>query len=329
MKAIARLKNGLEEIGITTIKNTIKAKAAILQPGVLTFTTTKANLNKLIKNPQCFQYIYELKSTLSTTNLISELKKIDFSDIKPPFKVSCRKKRGGEFHSMDIEKELGEFIYTKYKTAVDLISPKTIILIEIVQNKVYLGITNTQEKLSKREYRIKTNVQSIPGDLANALLTFAEWNKNEILLDPCCTTGEILIEAALADGKKLFGLDSNPYNIKKSKFNAKVAEIDAKIKFIQREMDWLETEFKKNSIDKIITSIPIPSKFAPQSEIKKLYQELFHQAKDILNSKGNLTLITTKPTLLENIPEKEGFAIEKEIQVLSGDKLYKIIRFKK
>jgi 23S rRNA G2445 N2-methylase RlmL len=250
MKAIARTRPGLEEVGIRVLN-----KGKILNPGVIEFPTTKKELNTLKENPTCFQYIYEL---ILKTNKISEIKKIDFSKIKPPFRTKVRKKKGGDLSSQEIEQEIGKHIYLKYKKEVSLNNPETIVLIEIIDKEIYVGLETNTEKLSKREYRIKTNRNSLPGDIAYAMLKIADFKPTQTLLDPFCETGEIAIEATKI-GKKIIATDENPYNIKKAKLNAEIAQ--AEIDFKNRSIDWLDTELEKNSISKIITNPPKPSKF--------------------------------------------------------------------
>ena len=308
MKAIAKTRIGLENIGIEVIKETIKKEAKILEPGVLTFTTSKADLNKLIKSPKCFTHIYEL---IDIKNKINKIKKIDFSKIKEPFRTICRKKKGGDLTSVDIEQEIGQFIYTKYKKSVDLKNPKERILIEIIGDNYYVGKDN-YGRLSKRGYRIKTNTTSIPGDIAYSLLRIAKWKPSEKLLDPFCQTGEIVIEAALNKGKKIYAFDYNPYQIKKANFNATVAEIEDKINFL---------ESLKLKADKIVTFLPKPNKFSKPKLIKERYREVFSKAKCPITVVYNY--------LLESIPEEYGYKEINAVNILSGEHKYKIVTFKK
>jgi len=69
-------------------------------------------------------------------------------------------------------------------------------------------------------------------------------------------------------------------------------------------MDWLDTEFKKNSIDKIIMYIPK----------KDDYSELFKQMKYILKRDGRICILST------NKIKAEGFKIIKKIEIMHGIK---------
>lgn len=55
--------------------------------------------------------------------------------------------------------------------------------------------------LHKRGYRLESGEAPIQETLAAALLTLAQYQGNEIVCDPCCGSGTLLIEAALAASK--------------------------------------------------------------------------------------------------------------------------------
>lgn len=67
----------------------------------------------------------------------------------------------------------------------------------IHQDRAILGIDTSGAPLHKRGYRQETVEAPIQETLAAAILTLAEYQGTEILYDPCCGSGTILIEAAL------------------------------------------------------------------------------------------------------------------------------------
>ena len=60
-----------------------------------------------------------------------------------------------------------------------------------------ISIDTTGSGLHKRGYRIKNVEAPIKETLAAALVELSFWNKDRLLIDPCCGSGTILIEAAM------------------------------------------------------------------------------------------------------------------------------------
>ena len=96
-----------------------------------------------------------------------------------------------------------------------------------------------------------------------------------------------------------------------------------------KELNWLDTLFKKNSVDFIISKPIYPSKTKNVNFVDKIIKELFHQASYILKKKGLMLLITPKTELLEKYAKEYKFKIKEELNVLVGDINYKILSFKK
>lgn len=65
-----------------------------------------------------------------------------------------------------------------------------------------ISIDTTGAGLHKRGYRVKNVEAPIKETLAAALVELSFWNKSRLLIDPCCGSGTILIEAAMI-GKNL------------------------------------------------------------------------------------------------------------------------------
>lgn len=64
-----------------------------------------------------------------------------------------------------------------------------------------ISLDTSGKPLSKRGYRLETVEAPVQETLAAAFLTLAQYQGTEILCDPCCGSGTILIEAALMASK--------------------------------------------------------------------------------------------------------------------------------
>ena len=217
----------------------------------------------------------------------------------------------------ETEIEYGDKVDNKFK--VKLKDPD----IPLYVHNKQLGIDFTGD-LSKRSFRIFTHRQSLKGTTAFILLKGAGFKPELSLLDPFAKDGTIILEAAHQikhqsvrhfdkDSFKFIhfkkfqdinfeeffeNLDQQQINQKKSllyavsndlrdisaiKKNAKIANI-TNFNISKLNIDWLDTKFKEQEIDLIVT-------FPPSKLPTKLLKEFYHQASFIAKQ----TVLLTDP----------------------------------
>ncbi len=123
------------------------------------------------------------------------------------------------------EKELAGYVWRKVKKPkVNLENPKTPIEIFFTQNKVLccLLLKRLKHDFEKRKSHLRPRPSpiSLHPKLARAMVNLAGAEENEIILDPFCGSGGILIEAGLM-GFKTVGYDISKKMIWKSMVNLK------------------------------------------------------------------------------------------------------------
>lgn len=300
--------NGIEDIA----EKELHGKMTL--PRRIKFSKLKksyGSVNRIIKIIKSFEFN-------SLEDILRIVKKSRFP-IKETFKVECEREGDHNFRSIDIELNCGKIIRSKgYE--VDLKKPSNIIFVDIYNNKCFIGIL-IKDRLCKRQYRIRINNKSINACLAHAMLKIADIKKGESMLDPFCKDGIIPIEAARMKIKKIFASDAVKNNIKNAIINSKLAK--AKIKFENFDITWLDTKFRKDSVDKIVTNLFISR---IDLEPDKLIREFFNQAKYIV--KKNIVLITNKPEIVKSNFEN-SFAFKKERKIQIGEMYYSILEFVK
>ena len=97
----------------------------------------------------------------------------------------------------------------------------------------------------------------------------------------------------------------------------------------KENLNLLDTLFKKDSVDLIISKPIYPSKRRKLEEVDKIIKELFHQASYILKKNGLMLLISPKIELLEKYSKIYKFKVKHELNVLTGNDEYKVLSFKK
>ncbi len=200
--------------------------------------------------------------------------------------------------------------------------------VTILKDRVTLTIDTSGAGLHKRGYRVADVAAPIRETLAAAMVSLSFWREGRPLIDPCCGSGTILIEAAMkarniAPGlsrsfvseewdvipKKFwkeertaaFGaIDNNrPLDIKgydidqraveAARENALEAGVDDCISFHRMDMAKMDSEGKEGGI--IITNPPYGERIGEAKEINKIYEK--YGAFFAENPTWSLFMITT------------------------------------
>jgi 23S rRNA G2445 N2-methylase RlmL len=359
MKGLAITSKGIEDITAIEIKELIKAKTQVKDSCVIFDIKDYSDLCTLCYKSQSVNKILFLIDSFKIKDYddlnIDKITKEHFFG-KETFRVSS-KVIESKLSSQEVNKTIGEKIFEKFSKKVDLNDPDITFFVYIFKDQCYIGIDFAGFSLHKRSYKIFLNRNSIRGTIAYALLRLAEFKPKETLLDPFMGAGTIPIEAALYASKlpvnyfnkekfafskyidfnfkeekglnktNIIGYDLSWISVNNSKKNAKIAGINKLVSFSRLEAEWLDTKFKEETVDKIVTQPPDISKHTNPKEIEKVYEEFFHQAEFILKKEGLIVLISRKKDKLNEISLKHKFKIKEEREVSSGKDVLNVLVF--
>jgi len=270
--------------------------------------------------------------------------------------------------SLDAERDVGAIIFERYKAKVDLENPDVTFFIYIYEDDFYFGVDFAGFELSKRNYRIFSLADSIKATVAYALVRLAGHKKGMSLLDPFSHSGTVAIEAAFFetgkpvnyynkenfaflkfnqfDGfdfesfwKKMDKFSENSTNItasdeqqrfvKASEKNAKIAGVNKQLNFSRMDIEWLDTKFEKNSVDRIVSNPPKVSKLLTEKGIEKVFQELFYTADFILKKDGRIVLLTKNYVQILNHAQRHNFVLKANFQVWQGKEDFNVLIFER
>ncbi len=230
-------------------------------------------------------YVDEL--FFSCSNSINELEKNAkkyFIDL--PGSVAIRYTyRSKNKNSQEIIKKIAE-IYTENKK-VNLTNPDNEIRVFITDSKIYVGkkiisIDRSQYEKRRVQFRPYFSPISLHPKIARALVNISCVKKNQILLDPFCGTGGILLEAGLI-GAKIIGSDVEEKMIHGSK------ETLDFYKLKNYKLFWSDIgDIKKHVdfVDAIVTDLPYGNATTTKGEnMDKLYMRAFEVFAEILKEK--------------------------------------------
>ncbi|HMV80021.1 MAG TPA: N-6 DNA methylase [Leptospiraceae bacterium] len=165
--------------------------------------------------------------------------------------------------------------------------------------------------LNKRGYRVRTVEAPLRENIAQALLFFSGWKEKDILIDPMCGSGTILIEAALIIKKQgkintnllknspvfsdlfgeikdsdhsssgriqLFGSDIDPKAVEIARENAEKAGVGDMIEFSVSDFFQLERRNDWGS-GFIVTNPPYGERLSDKTSVKELFFQMGNRLK--------------------------------------------------
>lgn len=193
--------------------------------------------------------------------------------------------------------------------------PKFPITVALLKDEATLMIDTSGEGLHRRGYRARGNEAPLKETLASALVQLSRWRPDQMLADPFCGTGTILIEAALmarniAPGLnrkfvsetwpgiptelwkserkeaytamkmdlplQIMGFDKDPQAIKTARINAEEAGVEDCIVFETRDL----TDFTVHGVGGVIvTNPPYGERMGEIQEVSALYETLGRKMK--------------------------------------------------
>jgi len=295
MKFIAECALGLEELVSVEIKQH-NGKILDTKSGIIIFETQSlpdiktADFYLLIKK---LAGISRYRTTLR--NLRHQLRKTKLKIKTFSIDVSYNGRR--DYTAEEVKELVKEELAKKNHIYSE--NSKNIVKIILSQDISLIG-------LGKAKKRLKTVPGSLNNSVANALLNFAEIRKDDLVLDPMCGSGMIVIEAEKL-GVKAIGGDINLENIKIAKQNSRDVEFHV--------WDARKTSLKDNSVDKIICNLP----FGKQTKVddKDFFNSFIDEMARISKKESKWIFLTGKDSeLRKNL--KGNLNIVKEIKIINS-----------
>ncbi len=191
--------------------------------------------------------------------------------------------------------------------------PEFPVSVQMMRDRCTITLDTSGPGLHKRGYRALTGAAPLKETLAAALVQLSYWNRERLLVDPCCGTGTILIEAALIGrnmapglkrsfaaerwpriplalwdecraearsrigpplGETLAGYDIDWRPLQLAREAAKQAGVFDDLHFQQRPVAEFRSSRKYGCL---ITNPPYGERLGEQDEVEALYRELGEQ----------------------------------------------------
>jgi tRNA (guanine6-N2)-methyltransferase len=255
------------------------------------------SLHHVIKLVKTF-YLKEV----SLEEIKEVLKKIEIPEMRDVNTFRVTSQRFGEhgFTSIDMQRVAGEVFLEKYKKKVDLENYDLNIRFDLVGRFGYVGLQLTEESLYKRYERAFNHTAAIKSTIAYGMIVLSSVKAREVMLDPMCGSGTIVLEAAslFKDKVKIIAGDIDERCVKGTIENARLNGLDGYIEV--KKLDATRLEDYVSSIDKIITNPPYGVRMEKKN-LKEFYRKFLLSSAKVLKDDGKMTMITLKANMFRHI----------------------------
>ncbi|HVU12495.1 MAG TPA: methyltransferase domain-containing protein [Phototrophicaceae bacterium] len=163
----------------------------------------------------------------------------------------------------------------------------------IEHENAYVGLRLSKSPLHERAYKQVERAGSLKPSVAAAMLRLADFQPNQTLLDPCCGSGTILIEAVLT-GTQARGGDSDDEAVEAARLNAQAAQVEIAL----AHWDARQLPLANGSSERIVTNLPWGRQVAVDDELARFYRAVCAEIERVLAPGGKAVVLTSAPSLL-------------------------------
>lgn len=165
----------------------------------------------------------------------------------------------------------------------------------LLDTELILALRLSDDRMRQRDYKLAQLPGSLRPSVAAAMAWLSEPNDYDVILDPLCGAGTILIERAhLGRYRMLMGGDRDPQALDAAREN-----VGPRYKPIElRNWDAAALPIPDGAVNKIISNLPWGQKFGSHYGNERLYPKLIKEFRRVLAPRGLMVLMTAENRLI-------------------------------
>jgi tRNA (guanine6-N2)-methyltransferase len=182
----------------------------------------------------------------------------------------------------------------------------------MIGGEVLLAMRLSDERMRYREYKVAHMPGSLRPAAAAALAWLSEPAPDDVVLDPLCGAGTVLIERAqLGRYSLLIGGDHDPAALAAAREN-----IGPRYKPIElHQWDAVALALPDASVSKVVTNLPWGVRHGSHEENRRLYPRLIAEFKRVVRKGGLIVMLTGETRLMGDLITRGRFRPEKIVRV--------------
>jgi tRNA (guanine6-N2)-methyltransferase len=241
---------------------------------------------------------------------LAAVRKGGFNDLRhnSPFRITCYAPAEASGTRRLVEQVIGTEAVRESGAPVNLTRYDINYGIEFLDERIFFGSIFKDEDETPRyrkTFQVRSSVK--PHIAASMLRLIGFVTKPGVLLDPCCGSGTILLEAAATHaGTRLYGVDVDSLCAQGAQKNLLALFPDQMgSRIYQGDARKLEELFPANSIDYLVTNPPFGIRTGTRINFYWFYRELLKGANRLLSSTGRIALLVGRQRGIFNRAVKE------------------------
>jgi tRNA (guanine6-N2)-methyltransferase len=175
-----------------------------------------------------------------------------------------------------------------------------------------VGVRLSDATMRHRHYKREHLPASLRPTVAAAMGWLSRPTPQDLVLDPFCGAGTLLIERALLTGCKeqhLIGGDIREEAVAMTRRNARFASVDVNV----RVWDARSLPLDQASVTRILTNLPFGKQIGSHEQNQSLYAATLREFKRVLSSDGVLVSLTSEDRLWDTLLREQGWRIIKKV----------------
>lgn len=182
----------------------------------------------------------------------------------------------------------------------------------LLTDELLLTVRLSDERMRHRDYKVAHLPGSLRPSVAAALAWLSSPSPDDVVLDPLCGAGTILIERAhLGRYKLLIGSDHDSVALDAAREN-----IGPRYKPLElHEWDAVSLPLPNGSVDKIVANLPWGMRHGSHEENRRLYPRLLAEFKRVVSKGGLIVMLTSEGRLMSDLMMRGVFRPEKILRV--------------
>ncbi|MGH2586179.1 MAG: methyltransferase domain-containing protein [Dehalococcoidia bacterium] len=216
---------------------------------------------------------------------------------KPTFRVIARKAGDHAFRRVDLQHAVERALIERFPAWRAKEENASLELwVHLIEDHFILGLRLSGATLRQRTYKQVSLPASLKPTVAAAMALLSQPQPEDVVLDPMCGAGTILIERAEAGRyRQLLGGDSDPAAVTATRANVGPRHQPIEL----RRWDARALPIEDGSVSVVISNLPFGRKVGWPAELRTLYPALIAEWSRVTAPGGRMVLLTSETALLE------------------------------